>query len=95
VTWGEDAQMKWLRFAADVRRGPPATYGVVRMSVNEGSWKLYALDGGRTWAVYECRLDLAGSLPRWMMKGSAGKEIAALFENIRNQTQWYRWATAR
>jgi uncharacterized protein YndB with AHSA1/START domain len=95
VTWGGDAQMKWLRFAADTGKGPRPVDGVVRILVNEGGWRLFAVDGGKTWAVYQCRLDLAGSVPRWMMKGRAGKEIAELFENIRDQTQYYRWATAR
>jgi hypothetical protein len=96
VTWGGDAEMKWLRFAVAREPRLPLRPGVVRVSVNEGGWKLYALDGGkRTFAIYQFRLDLAGSLPHWMGKGRAGKEVAHLFESIRDQTQWYRWAAAQ
>ncbi|HZS35237.1 MAG TPA: SRPBCC family protein [Polyangia bacterium] len=93
VTWGADGELQWLRFAAARDQGPPPVEGVVRVTLNEGGWKLYATGGGKaTYAVYRFRLDLAGSVPRWMGKGRAGKEVAHLFESIRDQTQYYRWA---
>jgi hypothetical protein len=59
---------------------------VVRVATHEGSWRLDPIDGGRrTHATYELKLDLAGSLPSWLGRGRAGKDVPALFDAIRHQ----------
>ena len=86
VTWGKDAGALWMRFMTANDRGPKPQQGIVRVSLHEGSWRLEPIDGGKkTYAVYQFRLDLAGSFPAWMGKGRAGKDIPNLFENIRRE----------
>jgi len=90
VTWGTDGDARWLRFSTANDRGPAPRPNVVRVNVHEGGWKLIPTnDGKSTHAVYQFRLDLAGSFPAWMGRGRAGKDIPALFDAIRNQLRYY------
>jgi hypothetical protein len=91
VEWGDDGEVKWLRFSIANEQGPRPTDGVIRVLLNEGSWRLQSVDGDKgTYAVYKFTLDLGGSLPSWLGRGRAGKDIAKLFENVCDQTRWYR-----
>jgi len=91
VTWGAEGDARWLRFKTANDKGPPPAPGAVRVSLHEGSWLLEPRDGGRaTHAVYRFHLDLAGSFPSWMGKGQAGKDVPNLFDNIRDQTRYYK-----
>ncbi len=92
ATWGStDDGGKWLKFATANDKGPPPVSGVVRVHTHDGAWTLTPIDGGKaTHAVYHFHLDLAGSLPGWMGKGRASKEVPNLFENIRRQVQYYK-----
>jgi hypothetical protein len=84
VTWGASGLTLWLKFACANSRGPNPRSGVVRVSTHEGGWMLLPIQGGKsTWARYQMRLDLAGSLPRWMARSGAGAEIPDLFEVMR------------
>jgi hypothetical protein len=86
VTWGQEGNVLWTHFVCDNEQGPPPRRGVVRISLHEGRWLLEPIDGGKaTHARYQVRLDLAGSLPGWMARGQAAKEVPALFEGIRHQ----------
>jgi Polyketide cyclase / dehydrase and lipid transport len=90
VTWGVEHDARWLRFMAANDRGPAPREGVVRVNVHEGSWRLEPIRGGAaTHAIYQFRLDLAGSFPAWMGRGQAGKDLPQLFDNIRAQLQYY------
>lgn len=90
VTWGKDGDALWLHFSTANDRGPAPLDGVVRVNVHEGSWRLEPIDGGKaTRAIYQFRLDLAGSFPAWMGRGQAGKDLPRLFDNVRNQLQYY------
>ena len=91
VTWGTDGDRLWLRFGAIRLGGPAAIQGVIRVRVNDGSWQLSPINGGKgTHAVYRFRLDLAGDFPAWMGKSRAAKDVPELIENIRGQSQYYR-----
>ncbi len=91
VKWGHDGDTLWLRFAADNDRGPAPKKGVVRLSDDEGEWTLQPKDGGaHTWARYHFRMNLGGSVPGWMGKGSASKEVPTLFDHVREQLKYYR-----
>jgi len=58
--------------------------------VHEGGWVLEAIDGGRrTHAIYRFKMELGGSLPMWLARGRAAKDVPALFDAIRHQTQYY------
>jgi uncharacterized protein YndB with AHSA1/START domain len=92
VEWRGAGDGREIHFATtnDKCPGPPDK-GVVRVPLHEGSWTLEPLDGGRrTHAVYRFRMELGGSLPMWMARGRAAKDVPALFEAIRGQTKFYQ-----
>jgi hypothetical protein len=91
VSWGDDGGVEWLKFSTANGGGPKPIDGVVRVRLNEGGWRLHGVDGDKaTFAVYKFTLDLGGSLPPWLGRGRAGKDIVKLFERIRDQTRYYR-----
>ncbi len=91
VTWADEGDVKWLRFSAHGDRGPPPGSGRVRVTTNEGSWALSSRDGGKTThAVYHFELDMGGSVPSWMGRGQAGKQVYQLVEALRRQTRFYK-----
>jgi len=86
--WGERGGMLWTRFTVDNARGPAERDGIVRVSTLRGGWDLYPIrDGQATHAVYHVQIDLAGSIPRWMVSGGAAKDLPKLFEGVRRQVQ--------
>lgn len=91
ATWGSDADVFWMRFAIANERGPAPVSGVVRVTHQEGGWRLEPVDGGAaTHAVYRCHIDLAGSFPAWMGKGQATSDLPELFDSITKQLPSYR-----
>jgi uncharacterized protein YndB with AHSA1/START domain len=92
VTWKGSGNEREIHFATTNDKCPaPPDKGVVRVPLHEGSWHLEAVDGGRhTHAVYRFRMELGGSLPMWMARGRAAKDVPALFESIRSQTKYYQ-----
>lgn len=82
VDWGGSGSRLWTRFGVDNRRGPPPRPGLVRIFIHEGGWLLAAGRAGGTDARYLLRLDLGGSIPRWLARSGAGREIPALFDSI-------------
>jgi uncharacterized protein YndB with AHSA1/START domain len=92
VEWSGTGGEREIHFATtnDKCPGPPDK-GVVRVPLHQGSWHLEPVDGGRrTHAVYRFRMELGGSLPMWMARGRAAKDVPALFEAIRAQTRYYQ-----
>lgn len=52
---------------ADNSFGPAERDGVTRLSVNQGSWTMKPLDGGkRTWMHYTVRVNPGGNIPGWV-----------------------------
>jgi uncharacterized protein YndB with AHSA1/START domain len=93
VTWNKTSgDGREIHFATTNDKCPaPPDKGVVRVPLHEGSWTLQPLDGGqRTHAVYRFKMELGGSLPMWMARGRAAKDVPALFDAIRGQTKYYR-----
>jgi hypothetical protein len=83
VTWGAAPDHQWVIFDAANSLGPPPVRGVVRVAEHSGSWQLKPVEGGRsTWARFQTRIDLGGSLPHWLARSGAGKELPTLFGNI-------------
>jgi hypothetical protein len=92
--WGERGETLWVRFAIDNSRGPSEREGIVRLSTLNGGWDLTPIRGGSaTHAVYHVQIDLAGSIPRWMVSGGAAKDLPKLFDGVRQQVR-VRSATA-
>jgi hypothetical protein len=86
--WGERGDMLWTRFAVDNSQGPAQRHGTVRVSTLSGGWDLTPIrDGMATHAVYRVRIDLAGSIPQWMVSGGAAKDLPKLFEGVRKQVR--------
>lgn len=82
VRWKKSDDVRWIYFHAS-RRGPPPRKGVVRMTFNQGSWQLKPIRGGRgTFARYQLEMDIAGWIPAWMVRRSAGKELPDVFHQF-------------
>lgn len=91
VTWGEEGDVLWMRFASAPERGPAEVPDVVRVRDHAGGWRLEPLDGGRrTHAVYRFHLDLAGSVPMWLGKGRAAEDVIRFFQSLGAQLPAYR-----
>ena len=92
VTWtGDGDGIRVIRFKTTNDKAPPPEKGVVRVPVHEGSWQLESVDGGRrTHAVYQFKMELGGSLPMWMARGRACKDVPGLFDAIRKQVPYYK-----
>lgn len=82
VDWGQSGRTLWTRFGVDNRRGPPARSGLVRLYIHEGGWLLGPSRSGGTDARYLLRLDLGGSIPAWLARSGAGRELPGLFDSI-------------
>jgi uncharacterized protein YndB with AHSA1/START domain len=90
VTWADEGDRRVIRFTT-TDKGPEPQKGVVRVPIHEGSWLLEPVDGGQhTRATYQFRMELGGSLPMWMARGRASKDVPALFTAIRKQVPFYR-----
>jgi hypothetical protein len=83
VTW-EPGAARGVRFHIAPDRGPAPRSGKVRMSTLAGGWDLQPIrDGRATRAIYHVQIDFAGSVPRWMVRGGAAKELPGLYDGIR------------
>jgi hypothetical protein len=83
VTWGAAPDHQWVLFDTSGVVGPPPQRGVVRVTDHSGSWQLKPIEGGRsTFARFQTHIDLGGSLPRWLARSGAGKELPTLFTDI-------------
>jgi hypothetical protein len=55
----------------------------VRVSNHRGAWELLPISGGKeTLLRLEVRIDLAGSVPKWMARSSAGEELPELYASV-------------
>jgi Polyketide cyclase / dehydrase and lipid transport len=86
ATWGQNGSTLTERFTVDNSRGPAAQDGVVRISLLQGDWALDPIrEGAATHARYHVQIDLAGSVPKWMVSGGAAKNIPKLYEGVRHE----------
>lgn len=83
VRWGQRDGYAWVTYDAAGWLGPPPRDGIVRVADHSGSWQLKPAENGRsTFVRFQARIDLAGSLPRWMARSGAGKEVPNVFANL-------------
>ncbi|MCU1276535.1 MAG: Collagenase [bacterium] len=88
ATWGARGQVLTMQYAVDNSRGPAEREGIVRLSMLQGRWDLQPIRGGAaTHARYRVVIDLAGSVPKWMVSGGAAKNIPKVFDGVRKQAQ--------
>jgi hypothetical protein len=86
ATWGQRGSVLTVQYAVDNSRGPAPKSGVVRLSTLQGIWLLEPIRGGTaTHARYRVEIDLAGSVPKWMVSGGAAKNVPKLFEGLRRE----------
>ena len=87
ATWGQRGSTLVQEFRVDNQHGPAARDGVVRVSTMQGTWLLDPIrNGSATHARYRVQIDLAGSIPRWMVSGGAAKNVPKLFEGLRRES---------
>ena len=80
TTWGTVGAARTIRYSLV---SAPTSPGVTRMALLEGSWDLQPSRGGRaTRARYQFRIDFGGSVPRWMVRGGAAKDLPSLYAGI-------------
>lgn len=73
---------------ATVKEAAPPADGVVRLSVNTGSWTLEPLDGGkRTRATYALFTDPGGSIPSFLANKANTTALPELFEAVRKRAE--------
>ena len=67
-----------------VDRGVPEKEGRVRITINDGFWRLEPREGGaKTFATYYVYTDPGGSLPRWIVNKANGSAVPDVFRAIR------------
>ena len=88
TTWGQRGAALTMQFAVDNSRGPEPRDGLVRLSTLQGGWSLEPIRGGAaTHARYRVQIDLAGSVPKWMVSGGAVKNLPKVFEGLRREVK--------
>jgi hypothetical protein len=88
ATWGARGPVLTTHFAVDNARGPEEREGIVRLSTLQGGWELEPIRGGAaTHARYRVQIDLAGSVPKWMVSGGAAKNLPKLYDGLRKQAR--------
>lgn len=84
VTWGTAAETSWLSYSVTDQGAPPRQSGVVRVRRHDGAWQ-FRWDPRRraTLGRFEWTIDLAGWVPRWMVRSRLAKELVAVFPRLR------------
>lgn len=73
-----------LRWTAHNEGGPPPVPGVVRVTRNDGYWRLEPIDGGRrTFATYYVFTDPGGSVPRFIVNTANSSAIPDIYKAVR------------
>ncbi len=74
-------------------RGPAPRDGIVHVKVNDGSWLLEPLDGGRrTRATYTLFTDPGGAIPAWLANKANSSAIPDIFVALRKWSKDPRYA---
>jgi hypothetical protein len=83
VIWNQGSA-RGIAFSIDGAHGPAPTTNRVRMSLLKGRWELEPIRGGTaTRAFYYVQIDFAGSVPRWMVRGGAAKDLPGVYSGMR------------
>jgi hypothetical protein len=84
VRWGGNGGAFWVAFHAIAGRGPAPRDGVVRVTEHEGSWQLTPIRGGKASLVrFQMTIDMAGDLPRWLVRLHVGQEVPDMILAVR------------
>jgi hypothetical protein len=83
--WKDGAGYLKLAWSAAPDKGPkPKTDGTVRVTVNEGFWKLEPRDNGtQTFLTYYIYTDPGGTVPRWLVNKANTSAVPDVFGAVR------------
>ncbi len=74
---------------------PPEKKGVVRVQVNDGSWTIRPVDGGKASdVVYRLHVDPGGDLPKWIVDKANRTSVPDAFKAVRKAATSKRYANA-
>ena len=91
VNWGERDGQLWIVHRAITGRGPAAKRGVVRVTEHVGRWRLRPIRGGTaTEACFETRINMAGSIPMWMVRNGTARELPRVYSEFSSLLQEVR-----
>lgn len=77
-----------LKWTAANDGGPPPAPGVVRVTRNDGYWRLEPVDGGRrTFATYYVFTDPGGSVPRFIVNTANSSAIPDIYKAVRKHAR--------
>jgi hypothetical protein len=77
-----------VSWTATKEKAPPVRDGIVRVTVNDGSWTLQPMNGGKsTYATYYLYTDPGGSLPKWVVNKANGSAVPDVFNAVRKQAK--------
>lgn len=83
VIWSSGTR-RGVRYGVDNTRGPAPTDRSVRLSTLNARWVLEPIrDGRATHATYHIQIDLAGSVPLWMVRSGAARDLPNMFQSMR------------
>jgi hypothetical protein len=82
TSWGTAYHRGW---SIDNEYGPPPKEKVLRLHVNNGSWLLTPVEGGKTDFEYLNYVDLEGSLWRFITNRAARSNAIEFMENLRSE----------
>lgn len=83
VRWGQDGDgVCWVYYEAMKTGGYPVQKDAVRVTHHIGRWELSPTGQGETEARFEMTMDMAGKIPKWLAKMTAGKEIVHVFDEL-------------
>jgi hypothetical protein len=76
--------------------GPTPSPGVIRITLDQGSWNLDSCDGGKkTIATYTILTDAGGGLPAFMINFANRQGVENLFSAIRKQVGLNKYSQSR
>lgn len=79
------------RWTLTMEIGPPPSESVVRVSVNDGAWKLERHANGHTRVTYLVRTDPGGAIPAWVANRANKESIPALLDAVRKRSMNPSW----
>ena len=82
VKWWKKAGTTYVSYKALKGKDAKRRSDVVRVTSHSGTWQIKPLACGLSRVRFEVGIDLAGSLPLWMARSGAGKELPDLFASV-------------
>jgi Polyketide cyclase / dehydrase and lipid transport len=86
--WKDGKGYLKVRWSTSNDRAPKLPDGVVRVSINDGYWKLEPRENGtKTFATYYLYTDPGGALPKWIVNRANGTAVPDVFQHVRKNSK--------